>query len=118
MSNLVLLAVVVLISIYITIRAFIKFRWEYMGWNVFTITYFGGFIGWPLITLYYAFYSIYPMNTDNFLFPSKIRQKNTRGENSSCLLLAKQSLNILSCLFSHVIGIGNVGINDGCHGVA
>lgn len=69
-------------------------------------------------TMYYAFYSIYPMNTDNFLFPSKIRQKNTRGENSSCLLLAKQSLNILSCLFSHVIGIGNVGINDGCHGVA
>ena len=49
MSNLVLFAVVVLISIYITIRAFIKFRWEYMGWNVFTITYFGGFIGWPLI---------------------------------------------------------------------
>ena len=71
-----------------------------------------------LYTLYYAFYSIYPMNTDNFLFPSKIRQKNTRGENSSCLLLAKQSLNILSCLFSHVIGIGNVGIDNCCHGVA
>ncbi len=58
MSNLVLLAVVVLISIYITIRAFIKFRWEYMGWNVFTITYFGGFIGWPLIMTIIAGYPL------------------------------------------------------------
>ena len=58
MSNLVLFAVVVLISIYITIRAFIKFRWEYMGWNVFTITYFGGFIGWPLITTIIAGYPL------------------------------------------------------------
>ena len=58
MSNLVLFAVVVLISIYITIRAFIKFRWEYMGWNVFTITYFGGFIGWPLIMTIIAGYPL------------------------------------------------------------
>ena len=58
MSNLVLLAVVVLISIYITIRAFIKFRWEYMGWNIFTITYFGGFIGWPLIMTIIAGYPL------------------------------------------------------------
>ena len=53
-------------------------------------------------TLYYAFDSIYPMNTDNFLFSSKIRQKKyTRAKSLAFFIIRTISeylvLPFLSC---------------------